>query len=320
MEEPLVSISLVAFNQGPYISEAIESVLMQQVNFSYEIIIHDDASSDNTPEIIRKYASKYPEKIIPILQEENQFSQGYEVNASFTIPRARGKYIAFLEADDYWIDPGKLQTQVDFLEANPDVSMCFTATKHIFSDNARKPKLKRYRKHDAICTTRDVIALGGRLVDMGGAVVRRSIFEDVPAWYHYAQIWDLTVPLLSLLHGNIQYIDQVTSIYRYNVSGSWTQNNKKNFNRRVRNMKKSIRVADGFDQETNFQYHTFIQKKHNPMIVEILLLSNENDQDFDELYARLPVISKLEYKFFKRIGVFKLWEIYRHNKRILTGY
>lgn len=320
MEEPLVTISLVAFNQGSFIRDAIESCLMQKVDFNYEIIIHDDASSDDTGEIIREYAKKYPEVIIPILQEENQFSQGYEVNASFTIPRARGKYIAFLEADDYWIDPLKLQTQVDVLESNPDIVMCFTATKHIFSDDKRKPKYKRYRKQDAICSPKDVIALGGRLVDMGSAVVRRSIFHKLPDWYHYAQIWDLTVPLLSLLHGKIQYLDRVTSVYRYNVSGSWTQKNVKGLDRRAKNMKKSFRVTDGFDRETNYQYHEFIQKKHNPMIVEILLLSDEQDEDFSDLYDRLPFIPKLEYQFFKRLGSFKLWEIYRHNKRMVTGF
>lgn len=319
MEKPLVSISLVAFNQEPYIREALESCLMQQVDFKYEILIHDDASSDGTQEIIREYAQKYPELIFPVFQEENQFSQGFEVNACFNISRAKGKYIAYLEADDYWIDPMKLQTQADFMEAHPDVSMCFAASKRIFSDN-REPQIHRYRKHDAVVNMKDVIAMGGRMVDMGSAVVQRSIYQNTPDWYHYSQIWDLTVPLLAIIHGKIQYLDRVTSVYRYNVPGSWTNRNVKSYERRVNNLKRSIRVTDGFDKETNYQYHKLIQKKHNPILVEILLLINEQDPDFKELYDRLPLLPRLEYHFFKRLGIFKLWEIHRHNKRVLTGF
>jgi len=320
VEEPLVSISLVTYNQEAYIRDAIESCLMQQVNFKYELIIHDDASSDNTPQIINKYAKNYPEIIIPILQSENRFSKGLEVNASFTIPQARGKYIAFLEGDDYWTDPLKLKTQIELLESKPDIAMCFTATKHIFPNSSKKPTYKRYRKHDAICSIKDIILLGGRLVDMGSAVVRRSIFDHVPEWYYYAQIWDLTVPLLSLLNGKIHYINKVTSVYRYNVSGSWTQNNVKNLERRRNNTKKSINATDGFDKTTNYKYHKHIQRKHNPMVVEVLLLSNNRDDDFDNLYSRLTSTAKLEYKIFRFLGSFRLWQVYRHAKRQLTGY
>ena len=87
------------------------------MNFSIEILIHDDASSDETPEIIREYQARYPQVIKPILRTENQYSKGISNISVFNFPRARGKYIAMCEGDDYWIDPGKLQAQVDYLEA-----------------------------------------------------------------------------------------------------------------------------------------------------------------------------------------------------------
>lgn len=320
METPLVSVSFVAFNQGEYIRKAIESCLNQKFDFDYEIIIHDDASSDNTPQIIQEYAERYPDKITTILQEENQFSKGHEVNTSFNIPKAKGKYIAFLEADDYWTDPLKLKTQVALLESKPEVSMCFTATRHIFSNSSRKPKLKRYRKHDAICSIKDVIQIGGRLIDMGSVVMRRSVFNQIPDWYYHTQIWDLTIPLLSLLHGNIYYLDKVSSVYRHNVSGSWTHRNVRSLERRRQNIKKSIMVTDGFDKTTNYEYHQYIQRKHNSMLIEVLLLSTKLDSDYENLYQRLSPFAKFEYKIFKLLGSFRLWEIYRHNKRIITGY
>jgi len=320
MQKPLVSISLVAYNQGVFIREAIESCLNQQVNFDYEIIIHDDASNDNTASVILEFENKYPEKIIPIIETENQFSKGIEVNAKITIPRARGRYIAFLEADDYWIDPYKLQTQIDFMEKNPDIAMCFTATKRIFTNSSRKSQIKKYRNRDMICSIKDVVRLGGHLVDMGSAVVRRTVFNNIPDWYFCVQTWDQNIPLLSLLRGNIQYIDKVTSVYRYNLPGSWTRNNVKNLENRIINRKNNIKVIDGFDRDTNYKYHKYVNNKNAPIIIEVLLLSKEQDEDFSNLYSRLSFLSKLEYKVFRKLGSLRLWEIYRFYRRIFTGY
>lgn len=124
MNNPLVSISCITYNHAPYIRECLEGFLMQQCDFEYEILIHDDASTDGTSDIIREYQEKYPEIIKPIIQTENQWSQGVRgINAKFNFSRAQGRYIALCEGDDYWTDPLKLQKQVDFLEANPEYSL-----------------------------------------------------------------------------------------------------------------------------------------------------------------------------------------------------
>ena len=319
MKNPLVTISLVVFNQENYLRQTIESCLMQKVNFPYEIIIHDDNSSDNSAKIIQEYADAYPELIIPVLQTENQFSQGTEIIAEFIIPKTKGKYLAFIEGDDYWIDPHKLQTQIDFLEENPDIVMCFTATKQAYPENSREPTIKRYAKQDALCSIKDVIRLGGNLVDMVSVVARRSLFEELPYWYYYAQTWDLTVPLLSLLHGKIQYLNQVTAVYRNNVPGSWTQKNVRMLERRRNNRLKSIKVTDGFDQHTNNAYHKYAKRKNDPLIVEVLLLSNERDQEFSSLYSRLTLIPRIEYHIFRLLNSLRLWEIYRYFRRLFTG-
>jgi len=120
---PLVSISCITFNHERYIAQAIDGFIMQKMTFPIEILIHDDASTDNTANIIRGYEAKYPEIIKPIYEAENQWIKGKRGSAVFNFPRARGKYIALCEGDDYWTDPYKLQKQIDFLEANPDYGM-----------------------------------------------------------------------------------------------------------------------------------------------------------------------------------------------------
>lgn len=121
----LVSICCESFNHAPYLRDCLEGFVMQKTNFKFEILVHDDASTDGSDDIIREYAAKYPDLFKPILQTENQYSKGISIWNSIQFPRAKGKYIAHCEGDDYWIDPLKLQKQVDFLESHPDYSMCF---------------------------------------------------------------------------------------------------------------------------------------------------------------------------------------------------
>lgn len=121
----LVSVSCITYNHAPYIRKCLDGFLMQKTNFEFEIIIHDDASTDGTADIIREYEKKYADIIFPIYQKENQWSKGKKPNWDFNAPRWRGKYIAICEGDDYWTDPLKLQKQVDFLENN---ERCFMIT------------------------------------------------------------------------------------------------------------------------------------------------------------------------------------------------
>ncbi|MDR6966991.1 glycosyltransferase involved in cell wall biosynthesis [Flavobacterium arsenatis] len=124
MEKPLVSICSLTFNHADYIRRCLDGFLMQKCNFKFEVLIHDDASTDGTSDIIMEYQAKYPDIIKPIIQTENQWSKGIKGhNFRHNLPRAEGKYIAICEGDDYWIDPQKLQKQVDFLEKNPEYSL-----------------------------------------------------------------------------------------------------------------------------------------------------------------------------------------------------
>ncbi|WP_271424742.1 glycosyltransferase family 2 protein [Aequorivita sinensis] len=138
-EVPLVSITCITYNHESYIRECLEGFLMQKTNFEYEILIHDDASTDKTADIIREYEKKYPGIIKPIYQVENQYSQGVRgIFAKYNFSRAKGKYIAMCEGDDYWTDPYKLQKQVDFLEENEDCAMVFTNAEVIIEDDGEK--------------------------------------------------------------------------------------------------------------------------------------------------------------------------------------
>jgi len=139
---PLVSISCITYNHENYIRDTIEGFLMQKTNFNFEVLIHDDASTDYTAEIIREYEKKYPDIIKPIYQKENQYSKGVKISPKIQYPRAKGKYIAGCEGDDYWTDSYKLQKQVDFLEANPEYGMVHTDADQYYTQ--KKLLIKNY--------------------------------------------------------------------------------------------------------------------------------------------------------------------------------
>ena len=145
--EPMVSICCAAYNHAPYIAQALESFLAQDVPI--EILVHDDASTDGTQDILRDYARRYPDVVRPLFETENQYSRGVAIDPTFNYPRARGKYIALCEGDDCWCDPHKLRRQVDYMEAHPDCTFCFT-NGMIRDADGRAPDLTAKRTRPAI--------------------------------------------------------------------------------------------------------------------------------------------------------------------------
>lgn len=132
MNKTLVAIKCAVYNHEPYLRDCLEGFVMQQTNFPFVAIVHDDASTDSSAAIIREYEEKYPDIIKPIYETENQYSKhdgsvGRIMDVA--IDATDAKYVAICEGDDYWTDPLKLQKQVDFMEANPEYSMCFHKVK-----------------------------------------------------------------------------------------------------------------------------------------------------------------------------------------------
>ncbi|MCB9495456.1 MAG: glycosyltransferase [Fibrobacteria bacterium] len=124
--DPLVSVEILTFQHAGFIRETLEGILAQKTGFPFEIILHDDASTDGTSDIVREFQGKYPNVLFPIIQTENQWSKGVNISATFNSPRMRGKYVAVCEGDDVWIDPLKLSKQVEILEKHSKIGLVHT--------------------------------------------------------------------------------------------------------------------------------------------------------------------------------------------------
>ena len=223
MQLPLVSICSITYNHAPYIRQCLDGFLMQKTNFKYEIIIHDDASTDGTAEIIKEYAEKYPDLITPIFQTENQYSKGLRgFYARFVYPRAKGKYIAICEGDDYWTDPLKLQKQVDFLEANPDFVMCSHTHKILYESLGElKNSWYRINKEDGVFYN-IITLINGDWFFHPLTVVYRADKLDLKEYSQYPYSMDAVLFFHLLKKGKGYMFPEEMGVYRVHSGGIWS--------------------------------------------------------------------------------------------------
>lgn len=207
VSSPLVSVAITAYNVGPFISEAIESVLKQKVNFSFEIVIGEDFSTDQTRSICLSYKKQYPKLIKLILNEKNL---GLTPNWVNTLNNCTGKYIALLDGDDYWTDPFKLNKQINFLENNLQFSACAHQTLKIYFDNENSELFGL--DTDTIFTLKDT--LSHRKFHTSSVVFRRSIWLKYPDFpISIISNERLLYPILAI-NGPIYYFKDCMGIYR----------------------------------------------------------------------------------------------------------
>lgn len=272
MNEIVVSISCTAFNHEKYIGDAIESFLMQKTDFRFEILIHDDASTDRTAEIIKAYEKQYPEIIKPIYQTENQYSRGIAVE-KLNYERANGRYIAICEGDDYWSDPSKLQKQVEFMEKHPKCSLCVHGG---YVVNAYDKKILQYNrpsKQSKYFTPEEIIEGGGGLFITNSMFFRTELSMFKPKFYENATVSDYPLAIYLSLVGDVYYMDENMSAYRVGDSTSWTGKNLANFHKTIQHYKEISLMLDELNQYTNFQYDTAIDRRK--IENEIVLLTQQ---------------------------------------------
>lgn len=231
---PLVSISCISYNHINYIRQCLDGFLMQKTKFTFEVLIHDDASTDGTDEIIKEYEKKYPDIIKPLYERENQYQQGKPFGSSvWNIPRAKGKYIAICEGDDYWTDPYKLQKQVDYLENHPEYVLSHTAFHyHIeYENNQLKDSSKSTSrnleiiKNDASNIISYILNNNDYRIQTATVLFKKDIYEliqkdkqrdneprflmgDTPLWVRLCK------------YGKIHFIEESTTNYRIHMGSA----------------------------------------------------------------------------------------------------
>ena len=212
-----LSVCMITYNHERYIRNAVDSVLMQQVDFDYELVIGEDCSTDATRQILLDYERKHPDKFRLLLREKNV---GAQRNAFSALESCRGQYIALLEGDDYWTHPEKLKRQVAFLDAHPDYAICFHNVIGRF-EGGGKPDFHYVRAdQQETMTLQDL--LEENVIPTCSSVFRGGRVTPFPAWIYDLKMGDYPLHILNAQHGKIAYMNETMAVYRIHGGGIWT--------------------------------------------------------------------------------------------------
>lgn len=318
-----VSICCITFNQEDYIKDALDSFLMQKTNFKYEIIIHDDASTDNTVRILKEYKQKYPDMIKLILQKNNQYSLGKDV-LSNTFNIANGKYIAICEGDDYWTDENKLQIQVDYMESNENCTLCTHSFNYVDKNRSIINSINRY-KHNTRCSERDIILGDGNFFATASLMIPTKILKDLPDYYYNCTVGDYPIQLHAMSKGYAYYISKNMSDYRLNSNGSWTSNLYSGTKDEVKvkcieHNKDMINMLESFNKSTDYKYRDIVNEMINRFEIDIYL-QNEDYSILKQKRSRQYIKEKELSKKTKLIFLLRAYLPYIADKmKLIKDY
>ena len=293
-----VSVLVMVYNHEKYLDECLNSIVKQKTNFKYEILVHDDCSTDNSKKIIEKYYNNFPDKIIPFYEKENQYYKGNDIIKNILIPNIKGKYFCFCEGDDFWIDENKLQKQYEFLENNKEYKFC-VHNSIVVDKNSIKIRDITPLKEGGDLTCYDFI-LGG-----GGFVATNSIFsysflaKNLPKYFDYMTIDYFWQIYLSSVGKSYCFKDYM-SAYRFQSVGSWSARMKESKEKYINHIEKIINTLYMVFDEIDDNYKNSVKKVILTEEFKVFKLKREYKKMKQEPY--LEIWKSLSLK--KKVGYF----------------
>lgn len=224
--EKLVSVCIQTYRHSRYIKKCLDSILAQETDFDFEILLGEDESDDGTREICIEYAKKYPQKIRLFLHSRsnniyvNDRPTG-KFNFFNNLKNSVGKYIAICEGDDYWTDKTKLQKQIDFMESNTNYSICFHAVKLLINNKLQSDCLTEISGNEF--TIADLAC--GNFIHTPSVVYRNVFPKTLPEYFNAVPVGDYPLHMLAARYGNIKYLPEAMAVYRIHEGGIHSENN-----------------------------------------------------------------------------------------------
>lgn len=261
-DEIMVTITCAVYNHEKYLRKALDGFVMQKTNFKYEVLVHDDASTDGSADIIREYQEKYPDIIRSIIQTENQYSQGISIGHTFLYPNARGKYFAPCEGDDYWISEHKLQKLVDFLESHPDYTMCCHNSYREYVDRNEMVIENPVDEEGDVSAREMILEPNKTWIATSSLVYRREMAFNRPEFFRIAPVGDVQLRFYCFWNGKVYYFKEPMSVYRRNVSNAWSTRLRGNYEMRVDFNYRFWKFLVAYDEYTERAYHKYVRKRY----------------------------------------------------------
>lgn len=315
---------MTTYNQEKYIGQAIDSVLMQKVNFDYEVVIGEDASTDRTREIVLDYQRRYPDRIHVFFRDkvtaDADRARGFGGKTNFveTFKACRGHYIATLDGDDYWISPHKLQKQVDFLDQHRECALCCHPALVTFEEENREPMLFPGKARDEITTLEHL--LRENFIAAVTVMFRNKLFTSFPSWFYEVSVGDWALNILNLEHGDIGFINEPMAAYRKHSAGACVDPNQA-----ADAPLKLIKFYELANQHLGFRYKAIIEAKIFMCWCALANdLSHQGDEAAAKAYALKCINAKpihqhfwLKLKLLLRFYAPSLYQISKHFHRRL---
>lgn len=281
--EVMVSVFCMTYNQENFIRDTLEGFLMQKTNFAYEILIHEDASTDSTAEILRDYEQHHPDLIKVFYENENKYGKGIDYYYDILAPVSRGKYIALCEGDDAWIDEDKLQLQVDHMEKHPECSLIGHKAFLQYPPNWTKERDARsmgYRYEGNVPYESMFIKWE---IPTSSFLFRKDVYMEMPQFFRKAPTGDEPLEFYLAERGNVYFLDRVMSVYNKMTADSWSVRFLKNdFKKMAVYYSGYIDLFREIDRHTNYVRHDFfgdcIQERIRRASVYILSNSTSYDE------------------------------------------
>lgn len=286
-----VTVVCITYNHEKYIKDALDGFIMQKTNFKYCVLVHDDASTDRTPQIIEEYHRKYPELIFPIFQKENKYSKGISIIREIIWPRINSDYIAMCEGDDFWIDEYKLQKQYNAMEKHPEVDFCANAGLLLKDSNYIGEN--RASEIETKFPTEKLLNEDGNFILTASWFYRRTMLKKIPDFYKIMG-FDYNMQLWGSLKGGILYLPDIMTVYRIASEGSWSQRINSNNRKFAEWLKKVNKSMFEFNVETNYRFNDIVIASINERNFRIAIL----ESDFKTLFSStsLKTFSELDTK------------------------
>jgi glycosyltransferase involved in cell wall biosynthesis len=324
--QPLVSICCATFNQESYIEEAIDSFLMQVTDFPFEIVVHDDASTDCTSDILKQYKSRFPSIIRLILQTENQYQKGKRV-MPIAVSQAIGEYVALCEGDDYWISENKLQYQLTFMQDLSDVNLCFHPAV-VDNGGSRKVKMiNNYSDKEKIYPVDMFIRNGGGFCPTSSLFIKREVFVNMPSWFYVAPAGDTYFQIMGAEKGGALYLPEAMSCYREQASGSVSLAAKQySLDKVLSYLDKDDYAMESLNRHFNGKYKHFVAYRRAEFCRNFSssFLSRGRYEDFHKLIERSwaisPNINHMQLLMYKLRNNVKLLTFIQLLRAKLRGF
>lgn len=251
-QEIVVSILCITYNQAKYVGDMLEGFLEQETDFNFEILVHDDASTDETLNILKDYEARYS-NIKVYAEKTNRFAEGINYINEILLPDAKGRFVAICEGDDYWCSRDKLQKQVDYMEAHPDCALCTHAARVISGVDSSLLGSMGLGNENRILTALD-LARNWHLPTASFLFRKEDALSYAKEWRFKTPVGDFPRAFYLATKGSVSYIAEEMSVYRFGVPGSWTSLNDNDERRLVEGGLAWLSMLDDIDVVTKHRY------------------------------------------------------------------